>query len=186
MKKSSGFGPEGIGSYFVKTAFPVISVSLQYFQPLNYYRENSCWKTARVSPIFMSGEHDDRSKYRPISVLPVVSRLFENLTYDQLYNHLDQNKYVRMHQSSFRALHSVVTCLFKYTSDWYINIDNSKINANIFIDLKKSFDTVGHDILLAKTHHYDINGIEHYLLRSYLNNSQQICNFNASPLKFKL
>ena len=99
---------------------------------------------------FKSEEHDDRSNYRPISVLPVVSRLFEKLIYDQLYNHIDKNKYLYMHQSSFRALHSVVTCLLKSINNWYVNIDNSKVNAVIFIDLKKAFDTVDHDILLAK------------------------------------
>ena len=132
-----------------------------------------------MAPVFKSGEHDDRSNYRPISVLPVVSRLFEKLVYDQLYNHLDKNKYLYLHQTSFRALHSAVTCLLKSTNDWYVNIDNSKVNAAIFIDLKKAFDTVDHDILLAKMHHYGINGIEHDWFRSYLNNRKQFCNVSG-------
>ena len=84
-----------------------------------------------------------------------------------------------MHQSSFRALHSVVTCLLKSTNDWYVNIDNSKVNAVIFIDLEKAFDIVDHDMLLAKMHHYSINGIEHDLFCSYLNKRKQFCNVNG-------
>ena len=53
-----------------------------------------------------------------------------------------------MYKSSLRAMHSVVTCLLKSTNDCYINIDNSKVNAVIFIDLKKAFDTVDRGILL--------------------------------------
>ena len=78
-----------------------------------------------------------------------------------------------------RALHSVVACLLKSTHDWYVNIDNSKVNALIFIDLKKAFDTVDHDILLAKMLHDGIKGMEHDWFHSYLNNRKQFCNFNG-------
>ena len=69
------------------------------------------WKTACVAPIFKQGSKDDRSNYRPISVLPVVSRLFEKLVYNQLYDYLDKNKMIFSDQSGFRALHSVLTSL---------------------------------------------------------------------------
>ena len=130
MKKSSRFGSDGIASHFIKIAFPVISQSLCsiFMLSINTGKFPDCWKTARFAPIFKSGEQYDRSNYRPISVLPIVSRLFEKLIYDQLYNHLDKNKYLHTHQSSFRALHSVVICLLKSTNDWYVNIDNSKVN----------------------------------------------------------
>ena len=98
--------------------------------------KNSFRGPARVAPIFKGGKPDDRSDYRPISVLPVVSRLFEKLIYDQLYQYLlDKHKYLVSHQSGFRSLHSVVTCLLKGTSDWYIDLDNGRYTAMIFIDL---------------------------------------------------
>ena len=119
------------------------------------------WKEARVTPILKSGKADDRSNYRPISVLPVVSRLFEKLIYDQLYKYLPSNKHLYSDQYGFRHLHSVVSCLLKCTNDWYFNIDRGKCTAMIFIDLKKAFDTVDHKILLDKMHHYGIDGLEH-------------------------
>ena len=69
------------------------------------------WKIARVAPIFKSGSTEDRLNYRPISVLPVVSRLFEKLIYDQLYEYLDSNMHLFKDQYGFRNLHSVVSCL---------------------------------------------------------------------------
>ena len=143
------------------------------------------WKTARVVPIFKNGERDDRSNYRPISALPVLSRLLEKLVYDHLYNHLDKNKHLYIFQSGFRSLHSVVTCLLKSTNDWYVNIDNSKVSAVIFIDFKKAFDSVDPGILLAKLHHYGINGIKHDWFRSYLDNRKQFYKVTGESSKIQ-
>ena len=70
--------------------------------------------------------------------------------YDQLYQYLDKHKYLVSHNSGYRALHLVVTCLLRGTSNWHIDIDNGRYTAMIFIDLKKVFGTVDHQILLDK------------------------------------
>ena len=115
----------------------------------------------------------------------VLSRLFEKLVYDQLYNHLDNNEHLYTFQSDFRTLHSVVTCLLKSTNDWYVHIDKSKVHAGLFIDLKKALDTVDHGILLAKLHHYGLNAIEHNWFRSYLNDRKQLCKVNSESSKIQ-
>ena len=146
MKTSFGCGPEGIASYVIKIAFPVISHSL--FKIYNMSIESGIfpdsWKLARVTPIFKNGSTENRSIYRPISVLPVLSRLFEKLIYDQLYEYLDSSKHLFKNQYGFRNMHSVVSCLFNLTNDWYVHIDRGKFTAMSFIDLKKAFDTVEH------------------------------------------
>ena len=119
------------------------------------------WKIARVAPFLKSGEQDDSSNYRPISVLPFLARLFEKLVYNQIYDFLIKNDLLFSNQSAFRLLHSVVSCLIASTNDWYVNMDSGKYTANVFIDLKKAFDTVDHDILLNKLLRYSINGLEH-------------------------
>ena len=78
-------------------------------------------------------------------------RLFEKLIFNQFYEYLDANKSLYEHQSGFRLLHSVATALMASTNDWYLNIDRGKYTGLIFIDLKKAFDTVDHEILLKKT-----------------------------------
>ena len=163
MKNSFGFGFDCNVSYFINIAFPVMSQPFCDIFNSSIYTGvfPDSWKTARVALICKNGERDDRSNYKAISFLPVLSRLFEKVVCDQLYNHLDKSKYLCTFQSSFRTLHSVVTCLLKSTNDRYVNIDNSKVNAVLFIDLNKVFDTVDHGILLAKLHHYGINGIKH-------------------------
>ena len=78
MKKSFGFGSDGIASHFIKIAFPVISQSLCSIFKLSIDTRKfpDSWKTACVAPIFKSGEHDDRSNYRPISVFSLLYLLY--------------------------------------------------------------------------------------------------------------
>ena len=114
------------------------------------------WKLARVTPIFKEGDKTEKSNYRPISVLPVISRIFERLLANQLYQHMNNNGYLSSEQTGFLRLHSTVTCLLKNTDDWYNGLDHGKLVGVVFIDLKKAFDTVDHDILCTKLEYYGI------------------------------
>ena len=143
------------------------------------------WKFARIAPIFKGGARDDRSNYRPISVLPFISRLFEKLIYNQFYEYLDRNKSLYEHQSGFRLLHSVTTSLMASTNDWYLNIDEGKYIGLIFIDLKKAFDTVDHEILLDKLKMYGVTGLEHDWFTSYLDDRKQFCRVGGTSSSVK-
>ena len=128
MKTSHGSGCDGIASFFIKIALPLISGSLCDLFNLSLFSGKfpTDWKIARVAPIYKSGARDDCSNYRPISVLPVLSRAFEKVVYNQLYDYLDSNRLIYKHQSGFRSLHSVFTSLMAATNDWYVNIDRGK------------------------------------------------------------
>ena len=179
---SKGSGPDGLANFFIKIGLPVIAESLCDIFNLSLGTGvfPDSWKIARVAPVFKSGEQDDSSNYRPISVLPFLARLFEKMVYNQIYDFLIKNDLLFSNQSAFRLLHSVVTCLLASTNDWYVNMDNGKYTANVFIDLKKAFDTVDHDILLNKLLRYGIRDVEHSWFVSYLNNRQQFCKVNGA------
>ena len=181
FKKSLGFGTDGIANHFLKIALPVIGESLCNIFNLSIATGvfPDCWKIARVAPISKSGQSDDQSNYRPISVLPFLSRVFEQLVFNQLYEYLDKNKLIYYKQSGFRSLHSAVTCLLKSTNDWYVNMDKGRFTATVFIDLKKAFDTVDHNILLQKLEKYGVIGLEYTRLTSYLKNRRQLCRVNG-------
>ena len=116
-KTSIGFGSEGIAGYFLKIAFTVITSSLckilTFPSRVGFFPDT--WKKARVSLVSIGGNADDYWNYRPISVLPFISRVLEKLIYDQLYKHLNSNKLLYSNQYCFRQLHSVVACLLKPT-----------------------------------------------------------------------
>ena len=109
-----------------------------------------------------------------------MAKVFERIIYDQLYAYLEEHNIICKYQSGFRAIHSTVTALLEATDTWAYNIDCGKINAVVFLDLKKAFDTVDHEILLSKLSNYSIYGNAHQWFKSYLENRTQMCSINGS------
>ena len=136
------------------------------------------WKEARVSPVYKNGAKNEPSNYRPISVIPTVSKIFEEIIFDQLNKYFNYNDLLTSCQSGFRSLYSTVIALLEATNSWSVNIDNGLINGVVFVDLKKAFDTIDHQIILQKLENY---GIKHNSLKwfeSYLTGRAQKCKVN--------
>ena len=180
-KTSKSFGSDSISCYFLKLALPFIENSLAclFNTSLETSQFPDSWKLARVTSIFKEGDKADKSNYRPISVLPVISRLFEKLVANQLYQHMYDNGLFSSEQSGFLRLHSTVTCLLKNTDDWYNGLDLGKLVGLVFIDLKKAFDTVDHDILCKKLEYYGIQERQLAWFKSYLANRKQFSRVNG-------
>ena len=96
FKASNGYGTDFISVFFLKVCIEVLAPSLaQLFNlSLSTGRFSDSWKIARVAPIHKKDPKDDRSNYRPISALSVISRLFEKLVFGQLYSYFDRNKLI--------------------------------------------------------------------------------------------
>ena len=138
------------------------------------------WKLARMTPIFkIKGSKSDINNYRPISVIPVVSKVLEKLVYDQLHHYLNDNKLLSSCQSGFSSLHSTNTALLEATNNWSVNIDNGFLNGVVFIDLKKAFDTIDHEIILRKMSYFGADQETITCFQSYQGNRTQRCNVNG-------
>ena len=184
-KISKTFGNDNISYFFLKLALPYIKNSLAVL--FNTSIETSifpdAWKLARVTPIFTEGDKDDKSNYRPISVLPAFSRLFEKLITDQLYQLMEKNGLFSTDQSGFLRQHPTLTSPLKSTDDWYRELNLGKLVGLVFIDLRKAFDTVDHSILYQKLQHYDIRKRELSWFKSYLSNPKQFCRVSGTDSK---
>ena len=119
------------------------------------------------------------NNYRPISVISAIAKVFERIIYNQLSSYLSENNILSQYQSGFRSFHSTMTALLEATDDWAFNIDRGYVNAVVFLDLKKAFDTVDHPILLSKLYLYGVIGNAYELLSSYLDNRTQRCAVNG-------
>ena len=119
------------------------------------------------------------NNYRPISIIPVVAKVFERVVYDQIFAFLNGNNLFSRYQSGFRCLHSTVTALLEATGNWACDIDRGNVNAVVFLDLKKAFDTVDHEILLSMLNIYGVGDTANNWFKSYLNGHNQKCFVNG-------
>ena len=172
----------------IKLAAPVISDSLTliFNQAITLSSFPDEWKIARVVPLYKNGQRSIPGNYRPISVLPAISKIMERILHDQLYNYLTNFDLFSDTQFGFRKFHSTAGALLDCNNEWYINLDRKMFNLVVLIYLKKAFDTVDHQILLSKLELYGIKGQAINLLKSYLTNRKQKCQIRNSFLSERL
>ena len=126
------------------------------------------WKQAVVIPLFKDGDKNCSSNYRPISILPAISKILEKVVHNQVYTHLSTYNLLSEAQFGFRKNHSTATCILRLLDTIYTGMENGMMTGVIFLDLKKAFDTVNHCILLNKLRTFGISQKTIDWFRSYL------------------
>ena len=118
-------GLDGIPNRALKDSAELISSSLgdlfHFSVGTKTYPDD--FKVAKVTPIFKSGDKDDVNNYRPISIIPTISRVFEKLIYNQFYQYFVNNKLLNKQQFGFRSLYSTALALSKATNQWLLSLD---------------------------------------------------------------
>ena len=153
LRIDKGTGLDDISARLLKEACPEIVPSLTHI--INLSIRSGCfpedWKISKVLPLYKEVIKSDPNNFRPISILPVVSKILEKVIFKQRYECLTDSNLLAVSQYGFRPMHSTLTALLEVTNTWYLNIDDGLRNSVLFLDLKKAFGTVDHSILLKTT-----------------------------------
>jgi hypothetical protein len=172
-KKSSG--PNSIPTHILHLLKEDICTPLmQIFNiSLETGKHPDILKISKTIPIFKKGSRLEVGNYRPISLLSNLNKILEKLVHDRTYKFLENLQCIYSLQFGFRKKHSTNHALIDITETIRQALDNKKIACGVFVDLQKAFDTVNHEILIAKLDHYGIRGSANDWFSSYLKNRSQ-------------
>jgi exonuclease III len=135
-------------------------------------------KIARVIPIYKANDPLLVNNYRPISVLPALSKIYEKIFYNRILKFLNQHNILYKYQFGFRQNYNTSLALTVLLDEICNAFNNNEIVFGIFLDFRKAFDTLDHNILKAKLQKYGIRGKSFEWLTSYLQNRKQFVSFN--------
>ena len=175
LKSSGSEGHDELCIIPIEEAIDLLAPPLSYIGTLSFSTGEfpNALKIAKVLPIFKSGDNYNFSNYRPISILSRSSKVFEKLNFSRLYEFLDKQNILNHHQYGFRQRLSTYMTILELTDHIHRGFERNEFTIGVFVDVRKAFDTVDHQVLIEKHKCYGIRGIPLDWLSSYLTNRKQ-------------
>ena len=174
-------GPDGLHPTVIKNVAQHISPMLAHI--FNNSLETGIvperLKIAKITPIYKAEDPMEFANYRPISILPILSKILEKIVLKRLVDFLNEHNILNKSQFGFRKHHSTTLALIDLIDNISNSLDNKDYTIGVFLDLSKAFDTINHKILLDKLSYYGICGLPLIWFTNYLSNRQQFVNFNG-------
>ena len=137
-------------------------------------------KIAKVVPIYKSEDENIFNNYRPISILPALSKVFEKIIFNQTYSYFDDHNMLFGNQYGFRKKHSTELAVLEVIDRITITnqLDKGQTPMNIYLDLSMAFDTLDHDILINKLQYYGVGPtwLSTTIIQKLFNGKKTICN----------
>lgn len=175
LKNSNSRDIYGLSTVVVKTVKELVVIPLTKL--INQSIESAVFpdvlKHALVVPIYKKGDPNDMNNYRPISLLPVVSKIFEKLIARQITSYFESNHLFCANQYGFRKKRNTSMAVLDLVEKVLNSFENLEHRLATFCDLSKAFDCVSHDILVRKLHCYGFDKVSSLLVKSYLDNRYQ-------------
>ena len=185
INKSSAL--DNIKTIFIRDAFLSLSFEVAYLlnESLRLSEFPISWGNSMVTPIPKEGNQLDPGNWRPISQMPVIGRLLEKAIHTQLSYYINSTGLLHHNQHGFRTGKSTGSAIFQYTKYLYNALDNDETTTALYIDYKKAFDTICHEILLKKLILYGFTANAVMWFENYLTNRSQSTLVNGHKSEFK-
>ena len=182
LETSKAKGPDGIAAIILKKCAASLAAPLTvlFNKSMEDGKVPDIWKIGNWCPVYKHSEANLKTNYRPIAILPCISKVVEKMIFKELYDFFDRNKLLTEHNSGFKLLDSTVNQLVKIIDALYKNLEEGHDICMVFLDVSKAFDKVDHHALLIKLESLGVCGKLLDWLKSYLSNRYQQVVINGS------
>ena len=189
LKNSSATGVDYIDTRTVKLAADILSPALTHIINLSIETNTfpEIWKFAKIIPLLKSSSADPLlpKSYRPIALLPILSKVLEKMVFSQLVTYLEQNNLIHPNLHGSRSGHSTATALIQLYDRWADDIEDGKMVGVLVCDQSAAFDLCDHHLLVEKLKVMGVEDSSVAWIRSYLSGRKQSCFIDgnlSSPL----
>ena len=188
-------GMDKISSRILQDCLPYTLTTITHIVNNSFFANTfaRAWKTAEITPILKCGSPDVPSNYRPISFLPIVSKITERLVHGQLVEYLIKHNKLAVHQSGNKLKQKASldrnSSVVPVKDQLLQAMDDKKVSIMVLLDMSKAFDSIRHDILLSKLQSLDFSQCALDWFQSYLSDRQQCVRIGDAvskvlPLQF--
>ena len=179
--------PDGFSMHFLKQIAPSISypTSLLFNSLMSISTIPLDWKSSIVTPIHKKGPRTNPENYRAVSVTSIFSKLMERIVVLDILHHMQSHNLLSREQHGFLKKKSTLSNLLESLNDWTLSLENKLSETIVFIDFKRAFDLVPHDLLLHKLSSYNIRGNLLRWIDRFLSNRTQATLVNGSISSFQ-
>ena len=185
LKSKHSCGHDGISSWLLKKiAIPIsLPLSIAINKSIESGHVPNFLKLAKVIPIYKAKDEQEFCNYRPISLLPTISKILEKVVHKRVFNFLNNDNLLYASQYGFREGHSTIHAITEFMTGILNGYEEKQFTLGVFLDLSKAFDTIDHKILLHKLNYYGIRGLPLQWFESYLKDRKQFVEYKNTKSK---
>ena len=159
MNNSSAFGLDCIDTSVIKLVKPEILPALTHIVNLSITTRKfpDAWKRSKIVPLHKKGDLLDPENYRPVAIVPILSKILERAVFNQIISYLNENSLLHPNHHAYRSQHNTTTALIQMYDGWLKAVEGGQLAGACLLDMSAAFDVVDHDLLLEKLSLYGLD-----------------------------
>ena len=185
LNNTTAFGFDQIDTSIIKLVKPEILPSVTHIINLSITlkRFPASWKKSKIIPLHKKDDHLDPKNYRPVDIVPILSKILERAVFNQLIAYLNENNLLHPNHHAYRAGHNTTTALIQMYDGWLKAVEAGQLAGACLLDMSAAFDVVDHDLLVEKLSLYGVEDDSINWIRSYIGGRSQSVMIEGSLSK---